>query len=165
MAPINRLMPLVLAVVLGLVLQAGFTVLDCKETPYHAAIDFTRAYYRLDPAMAHRLCQTGEPEQQTAIVADFIYRTRSETKNRGFDLGMAKSTLYHVKTNTVQKSDTEADVHLTASRRTAINPVFPFVARFFDLGKTYHVDETIQMVKEDGRWKVCGPVFDLTADS
>jgi hypothetical protein len=78
---------------------------------------------------------------------------------------MAKSALYHVKTDTVQKNDTEAEVHLTAFRRTAINSVFLFTAKLFDLGSPYPVEETIRMMKEDGRWKVCSPVFDLPADS
>jgi hypothetical protein len=77
---------------------------------------------------------------------------------------MAKSSLYHVKTHTVQKSDQEAEVELTAYRKTAINPVFYFTAKLFDLGKTTPVKETIKMMKEDGRWKVCSPVFDLAVD-
>ncbi|MDX9788767.1 MAG: hypothetical protein RBT11_18460 [Desulfobacterales bacterium] len=161
MFPVNRLMPFVLTLVIAVLLQAAFIVLDCKQTPYQVAADFARAYFRLDPAMANYLCATQKPKQQTAIVADFIQRTTNETRQRGFDIGMAKSSLYELKTHTVQKSDTEADVHLTAHRRTAINPVFPIIAAFFKLGKVHEVHETIKVVKENGQWKVCSPVFDI----
>lgn len=158
-------MPFVMALALGLVLQAGFVVLDCKDAPYRAAVDFTRAYFSLDPAMADQLCKGPDTVQQTTVVSRFIEQSIRDTAESGFGPEMAKSAIYHVKTNTVQKNDQEAEVHLTAYRRTAINPVFLFTAKLFDLGRTYHVEETIKMVKEDGRWKVCGPVFDLAADS
>jgi hypothetical protein len=166
MSQSNKLMPFVWILALALLLQAGFVLLDCKKTPYQAAMTFARAYFSLDPAMADQLCKGEAPSQQTAaMVSNFIERLKADTARRGFDLGMAKSTLYHVKTSTVRKSDKEAEVHFTAYRRTAINPAFVFVAKFFDLGKTYRVEETIKMMKEDGHWKVCSPVFDLAADS
>jgi hypothetical protein len=30
------------------------------------------------------------------------------------------------------------------------------VSRIFFLGETYHMEETLRLVKEDNRWKVCG---------
>ena len=33
------------------------------------------------------------------------------------------------------------------------------VGRLFSIGETYSVDETLKLVKEDGRWKVCGNPF------
>ena len=115
--------------------------------------------------MADQLCKGDSPAQQSTMVSSFIERSKADTAKRGLSPAMAKSTLYHVKTQTVQQSDKEAAVHLTAYRRTAINSIFLFTAKLFDLGKTDHVKETIRMIKEDGRWKVCGPVFDLSADS
>lgn len=161
MVPINRLMPFVLTLVLAVLLQAGFVALDCKQTPYHVATEFARAYFRLDPAMADYLCAPSRSKRQNDTVADFIYRIANETSQRGFSPCMAKGALYELKTHTVQKSDAAAEVHLTAHRRTAINPVFPVIGGFFNLGKTFNVEETIKMVKENGRWKVCPPVFDI----
>jgi hypothetical protein len=161
----KKLMPFFQILVLAFAFQVGFIVLDCKNAPYNAAIDFARAYFTLDPSMADYLCKGNAPAQHTAKVSNFIDRLKTDMAKCGFDLSMAKSALYHVKTDTVQKNDTEAEVHLIAYRKTAINPVFLFTAKLFDLGKTYHVNETIKMMKEDGRWKVCSPVFDLPADS
>lgn len=161
----NKFKPFVLVLVLAGLLQAGFVLLDCKKTPYWAAMDFARAYFSLDPTMADQLYKGDAPDRQTIMVANFIERSKMDTAERGFSPAMAKSALYHVKTHTVQISDNEAAVHLTAFRRTAINPIFLFTAKLFDLGKTYPVEQTIKLMKEDGRWKICGPVFDLAADS
>ncbi|MFH0730651.1 MAG: hypothetical protein V2B19_30435 [Pseudomonadota bacterium] len=161
----NKLMPFLLILVLALVLQVGFMALDCQNAPYRVAMEFAGAYFNLDPAMADYLRKGDASERQTAIVSNFIDRLKEDTAKRGFDLSMAKSALYHVRTKTVQKNDTEAEVHLAAYRRTAINPVFLFTAQWFDLGKAYYVEETIRMMKEDGHWKVCSPVFDLPAGS
>jgi hypothetical protein len=164
MTPINKLMPFVLTLVIGVLLQAGFVMLDCKEAPYKIAMDFTRAYFSLDPAMANHLCKGEDPAGQATMVSSFIERSKTDMVKRGLSPAMTKSGLYHVKTYTVQKSDREAEVQLTACRKTAINPVFYFTAKLFDLGKTTPVKETIKMMKEDGRWKICGPVFDLAVD-
>jgi hypothetical protein len=165
MSRINKFMPLIGIVALALVLQAGFIVLDCKNTPYRAAMSFACAYFNLDPAMADHLCKGNAPSLQATKVSNFIDQLKADMAKRGFDPSMAKSTLYHVKTSTVQKNDMEAEVHLTAYRRTALNPVFQYTARLFDLGKHYPVSETIRMIKEDGHWKVCSPVFELPEDS
>lgn len=162
MTQINKLLPFVLAFVISVLLQLGFVMLDCKEAPYRAATDFSRAYFSLDPAMAEHLCKG---EEQAVRVSNFIERSKAEMAERGLSPAMAKSILYHVKTRTVQKSDREAEVQLTANRRTAINPVFYYTAKFFNLGKAHPVEETIKMMKENGQWKVCGPVFDLAADN
>jgi hypothetical protein len=164
MSPINKLMPFILALVISVLLQAGFVALDCQEAPYRAALDFTRAYFNLDPAMMDHLYKGEGQAGQAIMVSSFIERSKADMAKRGLSPAMAKSYLYHVKTHTVHKNDQEAEVWLTAYRKTAINPVFFFTAKLFDLGKTQRVDETIKMVKEDGRWKVCGPVFDLAVD-
>lgn len=161
----NKFMPFLRILALALVLQVGFIAMDCNNAPYRAAIDFSRAYFILDPNMADHLCKGDMPTQHAAMISNFIDQLKTDMAKCGFDLSMAKSALYHVKTKTVQMNDTEAKVYLTAYRRTAINPVFLFTAKLFDLGKTYHVKETLKMMKEDGRWKVCSPVFDLPADS
>lgn len=158
-------MPFVKILVLGLALQAVFVLLECKRAPYQAAVDFACAYFKLDPAMANYLYIDNDPEKQKALVSNHIEKAVKDMKERGLNPSMAKSSIYHVKTVTVQKSEKEAEVYLTAFRKTAINPVFYLVAKTFDLGKTYPVEEMIRMTKVEGKWKVCGPVFELSSDS
>ena len=40
--------------------------------------------------------------------------------------------------------------------KRAIHPVFAYFLRMWNMGATYHLDEVVDMVKEEGRWKVCG---------
>ena len=73
-----------------------------------------------------------------------------------------KSKLYSVHTDIIAKSETEAQVRITAVRKRNINPVYTIVGKLFFIGKTYEVDEIINVIKEDGQWKICGQAFALT---
>ena len=55
-----------------------------------------------------------------------------------------------------------AEVRLHAKRRTSINPIFALIGKFFLIGETHVVDETIPVVKKDGRWKICETLFSLS---
>jgi hypothetical protein len=164
--PLNkRIITLALVLILGLLLQAGFVAIDCKDTPHGSAVAFAKAYYKLDPNMACWICEDQLNAGEDNIVEQYLYGVKTETAKRGFDNKFAKYMLYHIKTKTDYKSDTEAVVHLTARRRMAINPVFAYVAGIFHLGETSEFDESLQVVFKDGRWKVCGNLFDLPTAS
>ncbi len=161
----NRIITLSLVLIVGLLLQAGFVAVDCKDTPYGSAVSFAKAYYKLDPDMARWICDDQLTVDGNNVVEQYLYQVKTNTAKRGFDDSMAKYMLYEVKTKTDYKSDTEAVVHLTAHRRMAINPVFAFVAGIFGLGETFEFDESLQVVLKEGRWKVCGSLFDLPVAS
>ena len=72
-----------------------------------------------------------------------------------------KNELYHIETEVLSQTDSDAKVRITGKRRVAINPVYSAVAKAFDIGGIYDVDETIHVIKEDGKWKVCGDLFSL----
>ena len=75
-----------------------------------------------------------------------------------------KNKLYHIQTETITKGDTEAQIRITGKIRVAINPVYPIVAKLFNLSATHEVDEKLNVIKEDGKWKVCGNLFSLPAN-
>jgi hypothetical protein len=79
----------------------------------------------------------------------------------GFDRNYMRSRLYSVHTEILNLSDSQATVHISAERKRNITPLFTIIARLFSIGETYHVDETLRLVKEDGQWKVCGKAFSL----
>jgi hypothetical protein len=72
-----------------------------------------------------------------------------------------KQGLYHIDVKTTLKGDSSAVVTLKGERRRTINPVFGLVARWFFVGETHPVQETLNLVKEGGSWKVCGKPFRL----
>ncbi|MBW2367357.1 MAG: hypothetical protein JRH15_05690 [Deltaproteobacteria bacterium] len=165
MARNNRIVPLGLVVLFGILLQAGLAFMDCKDTPYDTAVSFARDYYRLDPDMAKWMCADNLTANDADVVAAHIQQATIDTDARGFGPGLGRYALCGVHTQTEYIDDTEASVHLTGTRRICIHPAFTFVARIFHIGDIYPVDETIRVVQEDGRWKVCGDLFSLNQPS
>jgi hypothetical protein len=69
--------------------------------------------------------------------------------------------LAHIKVKSEMIDENSARVHLTSSRRRAINPIFGLVSKVFVLGETYEVEETLTVIKEADGWKVCGQPYSL----
>ena len=159
MAKGNNSITIILVVLFGIFMQELFYVADSKDTPHKAVVEFTKAYYGLDPSMCERLCN--ELRRSNDVVAQHINCAAQEAKDRGFGLNYMKSKLFHVVTHTVSKGENQARIKITGYSRTAINPVYPFIADIFNIGNTYEVDQTLQVIKEDGKWKVCGQAFSL----
>ena len=155
---------LAIVVVIGLLLQVGFIALDCSQSPYKTAVSYMRARYGLSPSMTRYLCCDSNKscdadrssKWRNSGVEDFVYNTAAEAAERGFEKGVAKYALSHIETHTEYLDNTTAVVHLTATRRMAINPLYAFVARLFNIGKTNKVDESIRLRLTNGQWKVCG---------
>lgn len=151
----------VAAVLIGILLQILLVWADSHETPGKIAEKFTTAYYRLDPSMAAYLCRKTSAAAEGNAVEQYIRRISQEAADRGVTLNYMKHILYNVETHTHRIDDVTAEVKITANRRVSINPVYALVARFFLIGETHKLDELLTVVKEDGRWKVCGAPFSL----
>ena len=161
MVDINKYLPVVFVIIAAFVLQVAFVFSDCRDTPARAAVAFTKAYYRVDPAMADFLCQKRLMVNDQDMVEKYVQQVNQEAKNRGFGLNYLKHIVYHIETYTQMSDDNTATVKLHAKRRTSINPVYALIGKFFLIGETHNIDEAISVVKENGRWKVCGRLFDL----
>lgn len=145
-----------LMLLLAMFLQVAFAFVDAADTPSRAAVDFSKAYFRLDPAMADRICEERLMVDDVDVVGQHLYRMGQQAEARGFDLPMVKKGLYHIETQVLAQSDEEAQVRISAMTRTRINPVYAWVASIFQLGDTEHIEEVLHLVKEDGKWKACG---------
>jgi len=156
--------PLAGVVLLGVLLQVVLIFSACSHAPHEAAIAFAEAYFKLDPDMAEYLCQESRVVDDTDTVQAYLFTRRQQARQRGFEKAFLKSKLYHVITHTTFVDDDSARVALSADRRTAINPAYAWVAKLFHIGGTYPLRATLDVVKEDGRWKVCGRPFDLIQD-
>jgi hypothetical protein len=150
---------MVVAVLIGVILQGILILADCTPTPGKAAVEFAKAFYRIDPAMSSLLCSKNLEINEGRVVETYIQGMNREARERGFGLNNMKYMLYHIETHTRRIDDNTAEVKLTASRRVSINPVYALVAKFFLIGETYQVNELMTVVKEDSRWKVCGNPF------
>jgi hypothetical protein len=143
---------------LALILQVVLAVADQRDTPEKAAVEFAESYFWLDPSMSDRLC-AGE----AAMVAGYLRRVHDEARALGYEFDYMKQGIYHVETRAVLKDPDTAEVRITGERRRTINPVYGQVARWFGVGETHPVQETLTLVREGGSWKVCGKPFRLIA--
>lgn len=156
MGQMNRIVPVVALFAIAIVLQLAFMALDCWQTPASVAKQFIKDYYYLDADMQKNMCtQKADPAQ---LVDNYLYNKRMEAAQRGFDVTYLRKLFTHIHVETRHQDDRHAEVHVTGTLRTAINPVFMVIGKMkmFDIGKDYHVDAPIKLVKEDGEWRVCG---------
>ena len=157
----RRFVPIALSVFAALILQAIFVFTDSKDTPNRAVIEFSKAYFMLNPIMAERLCADRKMIGDIDTVNHYLYLVSQKARDRGFRLEFMKNRLYDIKTKTLRSDDTSAEVQLKGKKRFAMNPLYAIVAQIFGFSKSHEVDQTISLVKEDGSWKVCGGLFEL----
>jgi hypothetical protein len=146
-------------VLAAFILQFVLIVSDHHESPGKAAVEFTKAYFKLKRSMNERLCS--EITEEGDVVEDYLNRVADEARADGFDASWMKMALSHIETETEMLDDNTAEVQITCTRRRSANPLYGIVAKIFFLGETHKVEETLTLVKEDDRWKVCGEPFAL----
>lgn len=154
-------LPIVAAVLIGVVLQGILILADCQSTPGKAAVEFAKAYYRVDPELSSLLCAKSLGTEAENVVETYIRSMTEEARDRGVGLNNLTYILYHIETHTRRVDESTAEVRLSAKRRVSINPLYALVAKFFLIGETHQVNEVLTVVKEEGRWKVCGNPFSL----
>ena len=162
MAQDNRFIPLIVVVLIGAFAQILFVAADCKDTPYRAATAFSKAYFGLDESiMADRMCNAGVTDNEVNLVRSYLNAKYTEAASRGYQMERLKYLLSHIHTETVATGAESAQVHLKATIQSHINPLFWWVGKTFKLTQPRQVEETLELVKTDGRWKVCGTPFTL----
>ena len=158
----NSKFPKIAAVIVAaFIIQIILITADHHESPGKAAVEFSKAYFKLNRAMEKRLCSEITEDGESDVVDDYLYRMADRAKSEGFDPSWMKMVLLHIETETQMLENNVAEVHLNCNRRRAVNPVFALVAKIFSLGETYKVEETLTLIKEDDLWKVCGEPFAL----
>ena len=148
-------------IVVAFILQIILVMGDHHESPGKAAVEFSKAYFKLNKAMEKRLCSEIAEEGESEVVDDYIGRVADQARAEGFDVSWMKMALFHIQTETKMMDENVAEVRINCNRRRAVNPVFALVAKVFFLGETHEVEETLTLVKENGLWKVCGEPFAL----
>jgi len=144
----------ILIIVITFFLQVMFVYADRNDTPNKAATEFTKAYFGLDSSMADRLCQESLIVDGVNVVNKYIDCVTTKAKTEGFRPFFVKNYLYHVQTNTISKDENKAKIKLTCEIKHPLRA-------FFTKESSKKINETIDLVKEDGKWKVCGDAFSL----
>ena len=156
----SRFFTIVSVVVVGLVLQLFLGLMDSRQTPTKVAVAFTKAYFQLDRSMEDYLCDEFTAED-TDIVGTFINNVGDQARVVGYSLNFMRSRLFSVHTEILSETDSEVEIHISGTRTRNINPIFTVIGAIFRLGETHTFDEALRLVKENGRWKVCGKAFSL----
>ena len=161
----KNLMIIGFVVVVFVILQAMGILLSIgkADNPVAAAVDFTKAYFMLDgSSMSERLCSEMVEDEELNIVDTYLNSVADRAKVLGFSKNYMRSQLTHVTTEMQMTDENKAEVRVTGERLRSINPVFAVIGRLFCLIEYHEVDETLSLVKEDGRWKVCNRPFSLS---
>ena len=152
--------PLVIVVGIAIVVQLALIGLDCQQTPIKVAKHFTRAYFYLDADMQDDLC-AGLAEEGR-VVDDYLIQKETEASQRGLDTKYLRQKFLHLHARIVTSKKDSMKVHLSGTTRVCINPAFMLVGKLFSIGKEYPVDATIELIKENDQWRVCGTPFGLS---
>lgn len=145
----NKIVSLALVLILGIFLQVLFVSADVRDTPIRAAREFAEAYVGFDKeTLTSRLCGENLVVDDVNVVDAYLYKARRKAEDLGYSLNYMKDCLYHVEAEVLNESRAEARVRLSATRKSPLRQFFG--------GEADHVEETFDMVKEDGKWKVCG---------
>lgn len=142
----------ILIIVIAFFLQVMFVYADNIDTPNKAVVEFAKAYFGLDNSMADRLCQESLVVEGVNVVDKYIDSVTTKAKAEGFRPFYVKNYLYHVQTNTICKDSSKAKIKLTCEIKHPLRS-------FFTKETSQEVDKTFDLIKEDGRWKVCGDAF------
>ena len=157
----SKVMVLVSVVIVAFILQVVLIIADHHDSPGLAAVQFSKAYFKLSPSMAKWLCREIATGEENNVVGDYINRMADEAKANGFKPSWMKMALSHIELETKMIDASTAEVHISCSRRRSMNPVFGIVSKIFFLGESHKVDATLTVVNEDGSWKVCGQPYSL----
>jgi hypothetical protein len=151
-----------MVLMLSVFLQVIFIYTDTRDTPDRAAVEFAVMYYQLDEAMTSRLCDELAQDEEKNIVPAYIQNMSALARDRGFDVGYMKQSLFNVKTYTLKSTAGAADIRITADMKKGINPLFALMGKLFCIGKTTSLDKTVHVVKEGDKWKVCEGFFSVS---
>jgi hypothetical protein len=145
---------LVLVLVIGLLAQGIFISWDGKDTPNKTAVEFVKAFYRLDPKnMEKNLC---DAIKSKGFVDQYLQGVALSASARGFQTSYLKTSLVHLQTDVLENSGATATIRLTAKQRKSINPVYEYVGKMFFLLDESDIEQTVKLIKENNQWKECG---------
>ena len=152
----NRIITLTLVLLLAIFLQTLFVFADTQDTPNKAAVEFARAYFKYDEStLKDRLCEERKKtEDEADVIAEYMHRGVEKAEDSGYSVWFIGEKLYHLKTETTSENFTNATIHLTAVKKAPLRS-------FFTRHKGDPVSADLTLVKEEGKWKVCGSAFSL----
>ncbi len=159
----NKINPAPFAIVIGIaaILQLALIGIDCQQRPDRVARNFTEAYYALNPDMQDYLCAS---LVERGAVDRYLYQKKQQASERGLSTNYLRQAFTKLHLKVEETKDTAMTFHVQGTTRVCINRPFMIVGKLFGLARDYSVDEHIEVIKENGRWRVCGNPFGIDSE-
>jgi hypothetical protein len=156
-----KLISLVSALLVGLSLYAS-SVWAETNSPTQVVKDFTKAYYMLDPSMADFLSKDALiNENDVNMVEVYLRLQETDAYNRGYKTSYLQMKPILLKTTVLNMDDASAQIQINATNIRSINPLFRIVGYIFCLLEEHDVQDTLNLIKEDGAWKIAPGAFNM----
>ncbi|QTA78361.1 Uncharacterized protein dnl_05830 [Desulfonema limicola] len=138
-------------------MQVILVFADTQDSANKAASEFAKAYFAFNKqVLSERICETSKMVDDVNVVDKYIYEAAQEANARGFNLGCyIKNKIYHMETETLSRESDKASIRIKGERKSPLRT-------FFSKGDIHEFDEVLELVKEDGKWKVCGNPFSIS---
>ncbi|MGD8291130.1 MAG: hypothetical protein PVF37_05480, partial [Desulfobacterales bacterium] len=107
----NSKIPKIAAVILiAFILQIVLILADRHESPGKAAVDFSKAYFKLSTDIREHLCSEITEDEESDIIDDYLARVADQARSEGFDVSWMKMSLSHIETEIQMMDDNVAEV-------------------------------------------------------
>jgi len=155
----KMIISLAVTLVLGIAVHVLLMYAEAQDSPSKAATEFAKAFFAYDRAvLSERLCEESKTANEADVVGSYVYKARQEAEARGYSVGCyVKEKLYHLETETVSRTRDTAKIRVTFEKRSPLRTFFSKKDKY-DIS---HVEEEIDLIQENGQWKVCGNPFSI----
>ncbi|HKL00705.1 MAG TPA: hypothetical protein VJ943_10635 [Desulfotignum sp.] len=153
----SRLLPLLIALLMGLCIHASSALAEEGHTPESVVKAFAGAYFMLDETMVDYMSRDALFNENDVNRVDLYFRVKAqEAASRGLDIDYLKMRPILMKTQVVSEEEDTAVIAFRAVMIRSINPLYRIVGYVFGLIEEHEFETTVTAVKEEGTWKV-GP--------
>ncbi len=131
-------------------------------SPESVAKRFTKAYFMLDNTMADYLSEEAKADEDERDAVEIYLRIKDqEAGNRGYKMSYLRMLPLLVKTRVLNVDEASAKIKVDAVMIRSINPLYRAVGYMFCLLKEHEIEAVIDLVKEEGEWKIAPGAFDM----
>jgi len=153
----TKYLGLLVVILIGLGTTALLYAADSKDSPRKAVLEFTKAYFSFNACMADRVCDESLVVDDVDVVKEYIERARENAQESGFSLFYQSNKLYNVEIHEdINTKNGKGTVSMEFERKAPLRS-------FFSDESLIEEKAEFEVIQVDGKWKVCGDLFDLPA--
>ena len=132
------------------------------NSPEDTVVDFSKAYYMIDPEMAAYLPEEAKVnEDGVEIFTLYCEQIEKKAHNQGYKPSYFKMSLSDIDTEVLSSDDETAKVRITATRKRSINPLYKIVGSLYSIQDALKLDRVVTVINENGDWKIAPGTYGL----